>query len=705
MTDYDVVVIGGGPAGSLTSSLIRRQDPGRRVLILERESFPRHHIGESSIPSWRPILERAGVLSKLEKSGLMRKVGTLFRWGAADDESWTIDFRDPETGGASVGSYQVDRAQFDHLLLDHARSLGVEVREQTAVRAVERLEGGGHRVHFGEQSVTARYLVDASGQARVLTRLMKLEPVPFDDMNNFAVYGYWRGSAIARFAGPPVHEHERWTYIATCPDGWVWHIPTHPDLVSVGVVTDAACLPPGGLDAIEEFYLRNVRECGQVAELLANAELVTHPMLDRRLVTIRDWSYHVSRVCGPDYFLVGDAAAFVDPILSSGMLLAANGASLAANALHTLWNDPSVDVPLLLESYQTSYDDMASSYHRLARIWYSRNFKYATWHWEAKRQRLRAGRDPGEETNAQAFMHLCLGSFVNPVEGAARDRGLRVDFARPDSRIYAAHLFKGEASPVDETLTKEQVRARIVTEAATRWRELLGKKLAATGFETKERESYFSDSTMGDWRRVRYLELRPERSTDPFDRVVFPITEELPQGVLPLLDGRSTLRDALIAACKGLVVGQAKYAELLEVAQQQVLQLDLRGFLRVEGDALHEDAAQWPEPLVDAVSTVAPGAELHIDPLGTSLSVLVRAPGRLEGAVLVPQDMASKDHTWREIASTAISYRGNSKTTGEVLRAVLGSLALWDRDHPGAMRAWWREHAPRLAGEKLKPAT
>jgi flavin-dependent dehydrogenase len=712
--EYDVVIIGGGPAGSLTAALVRRQDPGRRVLVLEREVFPRHHVGESSIPSWRPILERAGVLEKLEASGAMRKVGTLFRWGAADEESWTIDFRDKGSGGARPGSYQVDRARFDQLLLEHARSVGAEVREGAAVGGVEALPQGGYRVSWTDdaaRTATTRYLVDASGQARVLTRLLKLKPIAFDDMNNFAVYGYWKGSKIAHFAGPPVHEHERWTYIAACPDGWVWHIPTFPDLVSVGVVTDVKCLPAGGLAALEDFYLRNVRECQEVSDLLAHAELVQHPLVDRRLVTIRDWSYRVEPVCGSDFFLVGDAAAFVDPILSSGMLIAANGASLAANALHTLWNDPGVDVPMLIESYQASYDDMASSYHRLARIWYSRNFKYPTWHWEAKRQRLRTGRHPAEETDAHAFLQLSLGSFANPVEGAFADRGVRLDFERPDARIYAAHLFKGEARVGDirgDELTEDQLRARILGEAAARWRELLSSRLRVAGITSRVRESYFSDSTMSDWKRVRYVELQAEGTADPFERVVFPVAKDLPGSVLPLLDGRRTLRETLRAACEGHAVGQSAYSALLELAQHQVLQLDMRRWLTVEGEPSPEpaqDDAAWPLPLVDAVFAVEPTAEIQVDPLGTSLSILVRGAGSAHGAVLVPSALASREYAWKEAASTTVSYRGDAAQNARLLRAVLGTLEQWERHDPGAVKRWWTEDAPRLAGEKRAGAS
>src|SRR5258706_15549146 len=111
MDAFDILIIGGGPSGSLLASLVRRQNPDRRVLILEKESFPRHHIGESTIPSWRSILERAGALELLESGDFMRKVGTLFQWGPADDERWTIDFRDRGTAGARPGGSQGARAR------------------------------------------------------------------------------------------------------------------------------------------------------------------------------------------------------------------------------------------------------------------------------------------------------------------------------------------------------------------------------------------------------------------------------------------------------------------------------------------------------------------------------------------------------------------------------------------------------------------
>lgn len=714
----DLVIIGGGPAGSLLASLVRRQNPERRVLVLEKEIFPRHHIGESTIPSWRNILERAGVLETLEAAGLMRKVGTLFQWGAADDERWTIDFRDKNTGGASPGSYQVDRAQFDHLVLQHARSLGAEVIEGAAVKAAKR-EPDAITVEWEQdgarRSARTRYLVDASGQARVLTRLWGLKLTPFDDMNNFAVYGYWKGSAIARFAGPPIHEHERWTYITTCPDGWVWHIPTFPDLVSVGVVTDADAIPSGGARALEEFYLRNVRAADGVGELLEGAELVAHPQLDARITTIRDWAYHASQACGPGWFLCGDAAAFVDPILSSGMLLAANGASLAANALNTLWNDPSVDVELLRESYQSTYDDMAESYHRMARVWYTRNFKYETWHWEAKRQRLRTGRHPAHETDARAFMQLCIGSFANPVEGTFADRGPLLDFLRADARIYAAHLFKGEVGDEEigrEGVDEDEVKRRIEAESRARWNVLLDREVTATGCAGRARESYFTDSTMDRWQRVRYVEVRAEPCVDAFDRVVFPVTPDLPEGIVPLLAPRPdapgrTLRSILRELGAARPHGSTEQRLLLQLAQQQILQLDLRGWLTVsEAPAAQAREGAWPEVILALVRRM-PGARAEMDLAGDALSITLSPPVARDraGLVLVPASRADAKYVWMQTATTAFMYRGDIKRVGPVGEALVRATRAWEAAHPEAARAWWSEGAPALAGHAIDAAS
>ena len=167
--DPDVVVLGGGPAGSLTAALLRRQAPELRVLVLERERFPRHHVGEVTLPGWAPILRRAGVFEVLEAALPIQKLGVVFRWGP-DGEAWTADFREEARGRPAAGSWHVDRSELDQLLLENARAQGAEVREQARVVAVS-----GRTVSWTdgdqERSVTARWVVDATGQSRLLARL------------------------------------------------------------------------------------------------------------------------------------------------------------------------------------------------------------------------------------------------------------------------------------------------------------------------------------------------------------------------------------------------------------------------------------------------------------------------------------------------------------------------------------------------------
>lgn len=707
--DVDVVVIGAGPAGTLLASLVQRESPGHRVLVLEKDVFPRHHVGESTIPSWHSILERAGVLRHLEAAGFMLKVGTLFEWGAADDERWTIDFRDKVTGGARPGSFQVDRATFDRVLLAHARSLGAQVLEGATVEAAERTpagfvvrwkqEGEHHRVR-------TRYLVDASGQARVLSRLWGLRLVPFDEMNNVAIYGYWKGSAVAQFGREERRDRERWTYISTSPDGWVWHIPTFPDLVSVGLVTDADSIRAGGQEALEEVYVRNVRAAGGIAPLLSAAELVRHPLARARTLVVRDWAYRVAEACGPGWFLVGDAAAFVDPILSSGLLIAANGASLAANALHTLWMDPAVDLPLLLRSYKATYDDMAESYHRMARVWYTRNFKYPTWHWEAKRQRLRTGAHPARETDAAAFKQLCAGSFANPVEGMFATRGLVGDLHRTDARIYASHLFRDEAGvqPADrEPEDEDAARAQVEAEARARWIHLLSCRLEPHGFDARVREGYFTDGTMREWKHVRYMELRPKASADEFDRVVFSLAPELPDGVMPHLTPDRPLRDILRALGSSCPVGSPQYRLLLGLLEQQILQLDMRGWLRVtEAADPGVGRAEWPTFLLAALDRL-PHARAEVDLLGGSIALRLSPHGSSDPheVVLMPSARADATTIWKKTRTTAVSYSGDVALVGPAASGLLRTIASWEAAEPEAASQLWDRDVPRLAGRAI----
>ena len=701
--DYDVIVLGGGPGGSLVAALCRRQDPDRRVLVLERAKFPRHHVGESCSPGWAPILERAGVLEKLHASDVIRKAGVLFHWGEADGETWTADFRDRSGHGVRAGSFQVDRAQFDQLLLENAREHGAEVREEVTVRGVERLSPNGFRVRFQDAagasgSSTASYVIDASGQARLLSRFFALPVVPYDDMNNYAVFGYWKGSKIAAFDGPLIHERERWTYIAAAPDGWLWHIPTAPDLVSVGLVTDAETLrampgQPG--EALEALYLRNVRSAERVRSLLEDAELVQHPLAPSMLMTARDWAYHVEQTCGPGYFLVGDAAAFIDPILSSGLTITAHGAALAANALHSIWNDPALDVELLRESYTQAYQDMASTYHRLARIWYSRNFKCETWHWEAKRQRLRTGRHPADESADEAFLEQCMGTFANPIEGSFGvadfdDRG----GAQPTGRVIRDHLFpRSREARTDAPQKHDRAREALDVSALSRFRELLPARVSLRGAAYREAESYFTDRHTERWRRVRYAEITDQHTRDRFERVVFPAAN-----VVPLLAEASSLALAARRFCHDTEPGSSAHHTQARLVQSQILQLDLLGLLAIESPA-EQPSVGWPAPL-QAIGE-AP-LEVSVDLLGESIEVLVGQ----DRVVLTAFPSRARHRPFASTETTAFAYRGAGADARPMVERLVFAYRAWEARQPEAARVFW-SRSFLLAGSKttLGPAT
>lgn len=634
------------------------------------------------------------MLAKLEASDVIRKAGVLFHWGAADDETWTADFRDG-LRGFRPGSFQVDRARFDHLLLEHAREMGAEVRQPVTVRGVERIEPDGFRVRWidgegVEGSSTAGHVVDASGQARLLARQFGVGVVPYDDMNNFAVFGYWKGSKIAAFKGPPIHSHERWTYIAAAPDGWLWHIPTAPDLVSVGLVTDADTLRAmsgGTAEALRALYLRNVHGAERVRDLLDGAELVRHPLASAELMTARDWAYHVERSCGPGWFLVGDAAAFIDPILSSGLTITAHGAALAANALHSIWTDVTLDVALLRESYTQAYLDMASTYHRLARIWYSRNFKCETWHWEAKRQRLRTGRHPADETADEAFLEQCMGAFANPIEGSFgvadfTDRGV----AQPTGQVIREHLFhKGGAGAAVPKLAP--AREALDASALERFRQLLGARISLRSAAYRESESYFTDRHTERWERVRYAEITHESERDRFERVIFPR-----DNVVPLIAAGGTFSEVARRFCAQTEPGSAAHHTRARLAQSQILQLDMLGLLAIEEEDVGRPTT-WPAPIV----ALAPRLTVSVDLLGESLEITMP-----EGtALLTATPSRARHRPFAATDTTAFAYRGEGAAIRPVIQRLVAGYRTWEAREPDDARSFWaRSH--RLAGMRVE---
>jgi len=295
---------------------------------MERAVFPRYHIGESLQPSCLRILGMTGAKDKVEAYGFVRKHGALFDWG---QEEWELNFAQlPE--GLRYG-WQVIRAEFDKVLLDHAREQGATVREGTEVlefrfdgetprSAVFRESGDGS----SPSELAFDFLVDASGRAGLMaTRYLKSRRFP-ESFQNVAIWGYWRGARKLD------HGPENAIAVCSVPYGWLWAIPLHDGTTSIGLVTHKATFKEkreerGGL---RQLLLDAVADNSMVARLAEPGEL------EGEIKVEQDYSYTSDRFSGPGYFMVGDAACFLDPLLSTGVHLATFSAMLAAAGVATI---------------------------------------------------------------------------------------------------------------------------------------------------------------------------------------------------------------------------------------------------------------------------------------------------------------------------------------------------------------------------------
>jgi flavin-dependent dehydrogenase len=318
----DIVVIGGGPAGSTCSTLLAQH--GYRVRLFEREKFPRFHIGESLIPDTYWVLKRLNMLEKLRRSAFVKKYSVQFvnQYGKMSEPFYFMDHRPHDCSQ----TWQVLRSEFDQLMLENAAEHGVEVNQGVRVREVlfDGDRATGVRVQYEDgrlEEVPTRVVVDASGQSHMLGSRFDLI-VKDPKLKKGAVWTYWKGAYrdTGRDEGATLvlqTKHKK---------GWFWYIPLHNDIVSVGIVR-----------AFDELFAGN-----RSHEEIYHEELENSPETKRRVsmgtrcdryYATKDYSYRATRCAGDGWVLVGDAHGFLDPLYSSGVLLALKSASLAADTI------------------------------------------------------------------------------------------------------------------------------------------------------------------------------------------------------------------------------------------------------------------------------------------------------------------------------------------------------------------------------------
>jgi len=357
---YDVAIIGGGPAGSTAASLLAKA--GRKVIVFEREKFPRFHIGESLLPFSLQTFDRLGVREKLDRTFLPKFGGEIM--AACGTRGIKFYFQDGFRSQRDR-AYQVTRSDFDKVLLDHSRENGAEVLEETEVKNVDfsanRLEieiedSGGAR-----STIDARYLLDCSGRQTVLGSFFKLKRT-YDHLQKFSVFAHYEN--IDRLPGRDA------TLIRMVRglDRWFWMIPLTDTRTSVGVVMDTATFRATKLTpqvALEKF----IAEQPLMNERMKNAVRVSP------VYSTGDFSYRNTRLSGERWLMAGDAAGFIDPVFSSGVFLAIMSAEKAADTLDEVLHDESKR-RRLFEKYSRSVNRIMDVYLTFVTAWYQRSKQF-----------------------------------------------------------------------------------------------------------------------------------------------------------------------------------------------------------------------------------------------------------------------------------------------------------------------------------------
>ncbi len=354
---YDVAIIGGGPAGASAATFLSQK--GRKVVVLEKEKFPRFHIGESLLPYSMGALDRLGLRAKLEAVAMPKYGGEIAT--ACGARAVKFYFKNGFRL-AHHQAYQVERATFDQLVLDRARECGAEIHEETTVEKIA-LDDEGATVSIkdasGAQEIRARYLLDCSGRNSLVGRHLGLK-YDYPHLRKFSCYAHFND--VQRDEGIDAGL----TRLVRADRYWFWLIPLDEKRTSIGVVMDSADFKALKMSS-EEALNWAIQDSPVMRERCRNSERVTP------VHAVGDYSYRNRQLTGPRWMLAGDAAGFIDPIFSTGVFVAIHSGEQCAEALHVSLDHPGRGARLF-RKYERGMHKIMDMYLRFVSAWYRPEF-------------------------------------------------------------------------------------------------------------------------------------------------------------------------------------------------------------------------------------------------------------------------------------------------------------------------------------------